>query len=307
MNSEEFGVELADNETLRADKFVASLGLFTRSQISRRSVRIRDSRGVEIKFSQKLRNGDVVTVDWDDPAPSEIEPEDVPLDVLYEDAEALVINKPQGMVVHPAHGHLHGTLVQGLLYRYAGWDTIFGGDRVRPGIVHRLDKDTSGLIVAAKSPEVLEKLAKQFRKRSVEKTYLAISRGQAPSSGGELDMPIGRDPRDRKKNTTDGVNPKKALTSYELLFESNSYSLLKLGLHTGRTHQIRVHLKAISCPILGDPIYSRKDARFPDATLMLHSWKLTINLPGAGVRSFVAPVPRRFVEILSILKIPLPE
>ncbi len=144
MNSEEFTVQISDDENIRVDSFVASLGLFTRSQISRRSVSVKDSSGMVMKFSKRLRDGAVVSVEWDDPPSSEINPEPVEIDAVYEDENCIVINKNQGVVVHPAHGHLHGTLVQGLLYRYKDFDEAFAGDRIRPGIVHRLDKDTSG-------------------------------------------------------------------------------------------------------------------------------------------------------------------
>ncbi len=303
MNSEDFPVQISPGDTVRVDSFVASLGLFTRSQISRRSVTVRNASGHELKFSKHLRDGDVVRVEWDDPPSSDIMPEPVSLDVIYEDDLCIVINKAQGVVVHPAHGHIHGTLVQGLLYRYRALDEAFGGDRVRPGVVHRLDKDTSGLIIAAKTPEALEFLSGQFRERSVKKIYLAVTRGKPPASEGEIDLPIGRDPRDRKKFAVRVRNSKDALTRYRLLGETGGYGLVQLRILTGRTHQIRVHLQSLGCPVLGDPVYSRRDSVYPDSTLMLHSWKLSIQLPGSGKKRFTAPLPDRFTEILSELGI----
>lgn len=306
MNREEFEVDIPDGESIRVDRFVASLGLFTRSQISRRSVRVSDSGGRELKASRKVRDGETVTVEWDDPPSSDILPEEIELDILYEDSDTVVINKTQGVVVHPAHGHFHGTLVQGLLYRYTGLENAFEGDRVRPGVVHRLDKDTSGVIVAALNPESLEYLASQFRERTVKKTYLAITRGIMPAPEGDIDAPIGRDPRDRKKYAVRTGRAKEALSRYQVLATTGPYSLVKVRIHTGRTHQIRVHMRSIGCPVLGDPIYSRIDSSYADATLMLHSWKLSINLPGTGKKRFTAPLPDRFVKFMEEQSLEMP-
>ncbi len=303
MNSEQFHVQFSDEQTIRVDRFVASLGLFSRSQISKRSVSVKDLSGDELKFSRHLKDGDTILLEWDDPPSSEINPEPLNLDVVYEDNNCIVIDKKQGVVVHPAYGHTHGTLVQGLLYRCNELEEAFGGDRVRPGIVHRLDKDTSGLIIAAKNTEALEFLSAQFRNRSVKKTYLAIIRGAPPFSEGEIEEPIGRDPRDRKKFAIRTRNAKYALTRYRVLGESKGYSLIQLRILTGRTHQIRVHLQSIGCPVLGDPIYSRKNPAFPEVSLMLLSWKLAIQLPEIGKKRFSAALPIRFSTILSELGI----
>jgi 23S rRNA pseudouridine1911/1915/1917 synthase len=303
VNREEFQVQIPEGETLRADRYIASLGLFSRSQINRRSVTVRDSSGREMKLSRRLKDKEIIILEWGDPPSSDIVPEKLDLKIIYEDSDCIVIDKKQGVVVHPAQGHLHGTLVQGLLYRYEDLEAQFGGDRVRPGIVHRLDKDTSGLIIAAKNPETLDFLGAQFREHSVKKTYLAISRGTPPFPEGEIDEPIGRDSRDRKKFSIRTGNAKEAFTRYRVLGEAQGYSLLQVRILTGRTHQIRVHLKSIACPILGDPIYSRRDSRFSDSTLMLHSWKLALVLPGPGKKRFTADVPSRFFRILSELGI----
>jgi len=307
MNRDEFHVQIPENGTVRVDRFIASLGLFSRSQIGRRSVNVRNTAGEELKLSRKLKDGDVIILEWDDPPSSEINPEYLELKIVYEDSHCVVINKAQGVVVHPAYGHVHGTLVQGLLYHYKELEKAFDGDRVRPGIVHRLDKDTSGLIIAAKDPESLEFLSGQFRERTVKKTYLAVVRGTLPSSQGEIDDPIGRDPRDRKKFAVRTRNAKNALTRYRVLGESGGYSLLQLRILTGRTHQIRVHLQSLGCPVLGDPLYSRGTQAFPDATLMLHSWKLAIQVPEKGKTRFKADIPSRFESLLPELGIAVPD
>jgi len=306
MNREIFHVQIPESDTVRVDRFIASLGLFSRSQIGRRSVNVKNAAGEELKLSRKLKDGDAIILEWDDPPSSEIQPEFLELKIIYEDDHCLVIDKEQGVVVHPAYGHVHGTLVQGLLFHCRELENAFGGDRVRPGIVHRLDKDTSGLIIAAKNPESLEFLSGQFRERTVKKTYLALVRGTLPSPEGEIDEPIGRDPRDRKKFAVRTRNAKNALTRYRVLGESGGYSLLQLRILTGRTHQIRVHLQSLGCPVLGDPIYSRGSSAFPDATLMLHSWKLAIQLPGKGKTRFQADIPSRFERLLRELGIAVP-
>ncbi len=306
MNKEDFTVDLPEEESLRTDKFVAGLGLFSRSQINRRSVRVYDRNQVLLKSSRKLRDGDTVTVEWDDPPSSEILPEELELDIVYEDDNAVVINKAQGIVVHPAQGNFHGTLVQGLLYKYGGIEEVFGGDRVRPGIVHRLDKDTTGLIIAAKKTESLEYLSEQFRARNVKKTYIAILRGEMSREEGEIELPIGRDPRDRKKFAVNTRNSKYAFTRYRVLDTSGKYSLVQIRILTGRTHQIRVHMKAVGTPVQGDPIYTRKDPAYPDDTMMLHSWKLSMMLPGIGKKRFEAPLPKHFKDAMETLGLSLP-
>lgn len=301
MNREEFPVEIPEGDSIRVDRFVASLGLFSRSQIAQRSVTVKDVENRNMKLSKRLKNGDLVVMEWDDPPSSEIKPEPVELDLIYEDSNCVVLNKAQGVVVHPSHGHLHGTLVQGLLYRYENMENEFGGDRVRPGVVHRLDKDTSGLLIAAKNVETLEYLSSQFRDRTVKKNYLAIVRGRLPDLEGEIDRAIGRDPRDRKKFAVKVRNSKQALTRYQVLGYTKGYSLVKLRILTGRTHQIRVHLLSVGTPVLGDPVYSREDLVFPESTMMLHSWKLALMVPEFGKKRFVAPVPDRFRQIISEL------
>ncbi len=298
MNSQKFPVQLTEGESIRADSFAASLGLFTRSQLRQHSVRILDEQGQQIKPSRKLRNGTTVTVVWEDAPPPDIQPEAVELDIIHEDENCVVLNKAAGCVVHPAHGHIHGTLVQGLMHRYADLQTAFDGDTERPGVVHRLDKDTSGLIIAARNPRALEMLSAQFRGRSVRKTYLAITRGVPNPPEGEISDPIGRHPHERKKYAVRVRNAKEALSRYSVLDSAAGCALVKVRILTGRTHQIRVHLQSIGTPVMGDPLYSRRSSRFPHAQLMLHSWKLEIHLPDGKKHRFTAPLPPHFTRMM---------
>lgn len=269
------------------------------------------------KLSAKVKGGEQVFIEWDDPVPENILPEDIPLDILYEDNNVLVVNKPQGMVVHPASGNWTGTLVNALLFHNGQKGIVEQSQTTnirRPGIVHRLDKDTSGTIITAKNPESEEFLQSRFASRKVYKEYIAIVKGMPPYKNGEIKTQIIRDPRNRKRfvATTETTAGKFAHTEYECLgvFTSNpkshkdivgKYSLLRLKLKTGRTHQIRVHLKFIGCPILGDPIYARTDPTFTDATLMLHSRVLGIRIPTGEKKFFVAKTPARFKKVLKIL------
>lgn len=290
-------VELPEDEAIRADKYISGKGIISRSQFEICKVRI-EMDGREIKNSRKLKNGETISVSWELPDEPEYGPEKLDLDILYEDDQVIVLNKPQGMVVHPGNGNYHGTLVQGLLYYNKTLSDSFSGEKVRPGIVHRLDKDTSGLIITAKNTGSLESLSAQFRDRTTEKYYVALVKGRLPVRRGVIDTFICRDEKNRKKFTVHESRGKHALTRYEVLKTWNKYTLVRLKLETGRTHQLRVHLLSMGCPIMGDPIYARKDNRHPDATLMLHSWKLSICLPGEDTpREFLSPLPKRFQEM----------
>ena len=304
MNSEIFLVELPEGDRIRTDSFIASLGMFSRSQIARRSVQGFDSDGRALKMSRRLQNGDIVRVDWDDPLESDIHPEPLDLDVIYEDENCIVINKSQGLVVHPAPGHIHGTLVQGLLHRYSGMKERFDG--IRPGIVHRLDKDTSGVMIAAKTPEALNFLAEQFSRREVGKVYLAISRGIPSEESAEILHPIGRDPYHRKRFNINTPKARTAVTRYQIISKNTRHALLRIEILTGRTHQIRVHLKSAGTSVLGDPVYGRIDPEYPNASLMLHSWKLSLALPGGEYRQFTADIPLHLRQAMDALGLDLP-
>jgi 23S rRNA pseudouridine1911/1915/1917 synthase len=240
------------------------------------------------------------------PSPSdEVLPQPIPLDVVYEDDDLLVVNKPAGMVVHPGHGHSQGTLVNGLLARYPN---LAVGDSGRPGIVHRLDRDTSGLIVVAKTEGALEHLRRQFKTRRVKKIYLALVHGQPPAPEGIIEAPVGRDPRQRQRMAViaDG---RPARTRYELWEDLGDYSLLSVSPETGRTHQIRVHLAWLGVPVAGDAVYSHeRGARRAKSDVglerqFLHAWRLSFERPGGkGTVSLEAPLPADLQQAIDSLR-----
>lgn len=266
------------------------------------------------KISYKVRPSDRIDVQWEENVPDNIDPEDIPLDIVYEDDNVCVVNKKQGMVTHPASGNWSGTLVNALLFHWnrqsipelkTGSASEILSNR-RPGIVHRLDKDTSGLIITAKNRDTEEFLGKQFRNHNkIYKEYICICMGRPQHSHGIIETQIIRDPKDRKRfkavvGTDEG---KFARSYYRCISCYGEYSLMRVRINTGRTHQIRVHMKYLNCPILGDQIYSRPDRKFPGATLMLHSRKMRIYIPGIRNKmEFVSPTPPRFVEVMKILK-----
>ena len=258
--------------------------------------------GDTAKFSSKVKPGDTVLVDWEEQVPENIIPEDIPLDIIYDDDNVTVVNKKQGMVTHPAAGHWSGTLVNALLFH---WNREYVSADRRPGIVHRLDKDTSGLIITAKDYPTEEWLCSRFRLRDVKKEYIAIVTGRPPRPSGVIKTRLTRDPRNRKRFIASPISSGKgkfACTVYKCIASYGSFSLMRLKLKTGRTHQIRVHMKYIGCPILGDPVYGNKSTVFPDATLMLHSRRLVIRVSATALpMEFVAPVPRRFKKVLKVL------
>lgn len=239
------------------------------------------------------------------PASEEIFAQPIPLDVVYEDDDLLVVNKPAGMVVHPGHGHPQGTLVNALLSRYPHLDT---GESGRSGIVHRLDRDTSGLIVVAKTELALEHLRRQFKSRSVQKTYLALVHKHPPAPEGIIEAPIGRDPRQRQRMAViAGGRP--ARTRYELLEELGDYSLLAVSPETGRTHQIRVHLAWLGVPVAGDPVYGkqrggpRAKADLDLERQFLHAWRLSFERPGGnGGIALEAPLPADLQQAIDSLR-----
>ena len=298
MNREKITVKLPESLKMRVDKYISDNDIISRSQIKIRNTRV-FLDGEEIKFSRKISHNDILEIEWEDPPPMNIEAENIPLDIIFEDGNVIVLNKEQGMVVHPANGNYTGTLVQGLLYYVKNLSKSFNNELERPGIVHRLDKDTSGVIITAKNPQTHEYLSNQFRDKTNEKYYLAVVRGYPPKRRGTINTYITRNPGDRKKFITHESLGKNAVTEYRVLRNWDKYTLMLLKLNTGRTHQLRVHMIHIGCPIMGDPIYGRKDNKYPDATLMLHAWKLKINLPGLeDLKLFQAAIPIRFKKIL---------
>lgn len=286
----EFRSELAG---LRIDQFVAMhLPALSRARVQAllKSGHV-TLNGGEAKASAKIRVGDLVRVVEPAPVSAEIAAQDIPLEVLFEDDDLIVINKPAGLVVHPAAGNRDGTLVNALLHHCQELSGVGGVER--PGIVHRLDKDTTGCLVAAKNDVAHRSLVRQFAGRSVTKIYLALASGRFARVNGEVDAPIGRHPVHRKKMAVVGRG-RPARTGWRVLRELSCGSLVECTLHTGRTHQIRVHLKHLGHPILGDEVYG-KQGSFPRQ--MLHAWKLAFAHPRTGAPlSFQSPIPPDFVQ-----------
>lgn len=244
-----------------------------------------------VKASYRVRVGDRVVAELPAARPLGLEPEAMALEVLYEDAELIVINKPAGLVVHPGAGHAAHTLVQALLYHCRGQLSGIGGVE-RPGIVHRLDKGTSGCLVAAKTDRAHQSLAAQFRARAVKKIYRAVCRGRFARSSGRVETLIGRSARDRQKMSAVVRRGKPAVTEYRVLRQAADWALVELGLQTGRTHQIRVHMKHLGHPLVGDVTYGGGSEKAVERPL-LHAYKLGFRHPVTGEwMEFVAPVPQ---------------
>jgi 23S rRNA pseudouridine1911/1915/1917 synthase len=296
---------------LRLDRYVAEeLKLLSRSALKTRLTGVR-LNGRPVKLSRPLKAGDALELSWADPPPVHIIPEDLPLDILYEDQRVVVVNKAQGMVVHPGAGNHRGTLANALLFRRLTRTGSCGGENpesltgegLRPGIVHRLDKDTSGVIIAAYDDRALTFLADQFKARRVRKIYAALIPGVPRELEGLIETRIVRDSRDRKRFAVSASVGKTAITRYRVIRTWGSYSLVLLRPKTGRTHQLRLHLRYLGHSILGDPIYGSRDGRFPGATLMLHAKSLSLELPDSGeLRSFSAPLPSRFRDLIGELE-----
>lgn len=253
------------------------------------------------KMGQALESGDLITVVVPEARPSTLVPEAIPLDILYEDEQSIVINKPAGMVVHPAVGHETGTLVHAVL-AHCGDLQGFGGE-IRPGVVHRLDRDTSGIIVMAKNEKAHIFLQNQFKDRDVNKRYLALVDGAPPTSTGRVEAPIGRDPIRRQQMAI--LTPDKgraAVTEYMTRKKYAKHTLIEAHPLTGRTHQIRVHLAFLKCPVVGDVLYGRKKQTVALDRHFLHAYKLTILLPGHDApMTFEAPLPPELQSVLDNL------
>jgi 23S rRNA pseudouridine1911/1915/1917 synthase len=254
------------------------------------------------KSGQPLEAGARVEVRIPPAQPTGLVPEDIPLDVVFENDDLLVINKPAGMVVHPAVGHDRGTLVNAVLGHDPEIEGIGGEER--PGIVHRLDKDTSGLIVVAKNDAAMRWLQEQFRQRTVQKTYLALVDGAPPTPTGRVEAPIGRDPRDRKKMAiTAPAKGREAVSEYCTLETFRAHTLLEFHPLTGRTHQIRLHCAFLGCPIVGDTQYGHRKASVSIERHFLHACQLKITLPGEQkARIFEAPLPGELLKVLEDLR-----
>ncbi|AQT83845.1 putative RNA pseudouridine synthase YlyB [Paenibacillus larvae subsp. larvae] len=276
----------------RIDKFVSeSLDGVSRTQIQQwikeGHISVNEK---QVKPNYKLAEGDRIKLNIPDPEQVDIRPEPIPLDIYYEDKDVIVVNKPRGMVVHPAPGHSSGTLVNALMYHCKDLSGING--EMRPGIVHRIDKDTSGLIMAAKHDKAHASLADQLREHSVTRKYLALVQGNLAHEQGTVEAPIGRDPKDRKLYTVTEKNSKEAVTHFVVMERFGDYTLTELKLETGRTHQIRVHMKFIGHPLVGDPAYGKSKKEWIRGQA-LH----------AAVLGFKHPMTREYLEF----EAPLPE
>jgi len=295
---------------LRLDRYVAErLKILSRSQIKARRLEARMD-GKSVKISRILKGGERIELSWLESESPFLIPQDLPLDVIYEDERVIVVNKAQGMVVHPGAGNRQGTLANALLFRKlksAGRLPDFTPDEagnlagLRPGIVHRLDKDTSGVIIAAWDEQALAFLSEQFKKRRVRKTYAALVQGCPSEIEGRIKKKIARSRRDRKTFTVSDTEGRKSFTYFKVVRSYGKYSLLLLRPKTGRTHQIRVHLKYLGNPVLGDPIYGQRDSVFPHSTLMLHAKRLSLVLPSNVRTNFRTPLPERFLEVIRAL------
>ncbi|QGU95130.1 RluA family pseudouridine synthase [Clostridium bovifaecis] len=255
--------------------------------------------GKSKKSNYKLKLKDIVSIDIPEVEELVVKAEDIPLDILYEDQDVIVINKPQGMVVHPAPGNYSGTLVNALLYHCKDLSGINGV--ARPGIVHRIDKDTSGILVIAKNDNAHKKLANQLKEHTMKREYIALLEGRLKNDKGTIDKPIGRNPKDRlKMDVVQGG--KKAVTHYEVLERYERNTLVKCVLETGRTHQIRVHMASIGHPLVGDPVYGFKKSKFTLNGQMLHAKKLGFIHPSLEKYiEFESDLPNYFNEVLKKL------
>ena len=289
-------------DNLRADQFLAqALPELTRSAAQKLLEQGHVIRaGKPLKKNDRLRAGEVIAVTVPDPAPVEILPQDIPLDVVYEDDHVIVVNKPVGMVVHPAPGHPDGTLVNALLFHCGESLSGINGE-LRPGIVHRIDRDTSGLIIAAKNDGAHLALADQLQDHSLYRAYETVIVGNLKEDEGTIDLPIARHPTDRKKMAVNHYTGRRAVTHWTVLGRYPGYTHLQCRLETGRTHQIRVHLSALGHPVLGDPVYGGQRKGFPElAGQCLHARRLSFRHPVTGERlTLSSPLPDYFQSVLT--------
>ena len=282
------------------------MGLAALLDITRSNMQklLEDGRAVKgskvLKANYKLRAGDEIVVTLPEPQPLDAQPENIPLDIIYEDEDVIVINKARGMVVHPAAGNYSGTLVNALLYHCKNLSGINGV--IRPGIVHRLDKDTSGIMICAKNDAAHLSLSQQIQAKTARRTYLAVVRGNIKTDSGTIETLIARDKNDRKKMAVVKENGREAITDYEVVERFGKYTLVRCKLRTGRTHQIRVHMEYLGYPLVGDPKYSPMKTPFAIKGQALHSQTLEFTHPRTGERMhFEAPLPEDMHKIITRL------
>ena len=285
---------------VRIDKYLSANTDLSRSLISK----MIDNEyilvnGKKTKNNYKVKNNDIISIDENFKEETNIEPEKMKLDIVYEDEDIIIVNKPSGMVVHPGNGNYKGTLVNGLMYYTNRLSDING--EVRPGIVHRIDKDTSGLIIIAKNNKSHEILSDYFKNKAITRIYIALVKGDLKSNSGTIDAPIGRSDKDRKKMAVTSKNSKEAITHFKVLKRYKGYTLIKCKLDTGRTHQIRVHMAYIGHPVYNDPVYTNdKCSEFGQ---FLHSYSMEFIHPITKEKMyFECPLPEYFEEFLKCLE-----
>ena len=287
----------------RADVGLATLLDVTRSNMQRLLEEGRAVRGSKVlKSNYKLKLGEEIIVTLPEPQPLDVQPENIPLDIIYEDEDVVVVNKARGMVVHPAAGNYSGTLVNALLYHCKNLSGINGV--IRPGIVHRLDKDTSGIMICAKNDAAHLSLSQQIQEKTAQRTYLAVVRGNIKTDSGVIETLIARDKNDRKKMAVVKEDGRNAVTEYEVLERFGKYTIVRCRLRTGRTHQIRVHMEYLGYPLVGDPKYSPMKTPFAIKGQALHSQTLEFTHPRTGERlRFEAPLPEDMHKIVTRLRL----
>lgn len=291
----------AEDAGTRADVFLAAKLGVSRSNMQKllEDGRVKRSEKI-IKANYKVRAGEIFVVDIPEPEPIDAVPENIPLDIIYEDDDVAVINKARGMVVHPAPGNYTGTLVNALLHHCSNLSGI--NSAIRPGIVHRLDKDTSGIMIVAKNDAAHISLSQQIQSKTAVRTYLAVVRGNIKTDSGTIETQIARDKNDRKKMTVVKEGGRDAVTDYEVIERFGKYTLVCCKLRTGRTHQIRVHMEYLGYPLVGDPKYSPMKTPFGIKGQALHSYTLEFTHPRTGERmKFEAPLPEDMHKIITRL------
>lgn len=298
-------LKVSEGEEGRLDKYLSDkLEDMTRSYLKKL---ISDDKAVLVngnpaKPNYKLKPGDIIELAVPEPIELEIKAENISLDIVYEDNDMLVVNKPQGMVVHPAAGNYTGTLVNALLYHCGDSLSGINGEK-RPGIVHRIDKDTSGLLLVAKNDNAHQKLSSQIKEHSLKRAYKALVHGNIKQDSGRIDAPIGRHPSDRKKMTITDKNSREAVTNFRVLERYGRYTFVECILETGRTHQIRVHMSKNGHPIVGDKTYGVKKEEFNLTGQLLHAYKVGFIHPVSGeYMEFVSELPDYYMNVLDRLR-----
>lgn len=295
-------IKVENSENVRLDAYIAS----KQSDLSRSNIqKLIDSGDILVnnsikKMSYKVQEGDVIHINVPEAREANIKPENIPIDIIYQDNDIIVVNKPKGLVVHPADGNPDGTLVNAIMAICKDGLSGIGGE-LRPGIVHRLDKDTSGLLIVAKNDKAHRLMSEQIKNREVRKIYIALVKGVVSENEATIDMPIGRSTKDRKKMAVrkDG---KEAVTHFKVLKRYPSYTLLEVKIDTGRTHQIRVHMAEIGHPVVGDMVYSSGKNEFGVEGQMLHAKSLDFKHPITGEQMHLeAPLPKYFEDVLDKL------